>query len=378
MDRRSTGAGVSVAADSRARRPRLRELFGPGLITGASDDDPSGIATYSQAGAQFGYGLLWTLIVTYPLMVAIQEISARLGHVTGRGIAGNLQRHYSPALARGLVGLLALANVVNLGADVGAMGAALRLLWGGPVLLYVAAFALVSVLVEIFTSYARYAALLKWLCLSLLSYVVCVFVVDVSWHDVVHSLLPPRLTAQSQYLMAIVAVFGTTISPYLFFWQAQQEVEERAAGRASRGESSEFTRIRLDTVIGMAVSNLIAVCILVTAGATLHRHGLTTIESAAQAAEALRAVAGRFAFAVFSLGIIGTGLLTLPVLAASAAYAVGELFSWPVGLNHRPGRAKAFYGAVAVATLLGGALNFSPVNPIRALYWSAVLNGVVA
>ena len=372
---------MSVSADSAARRrPRLRQLLGPGLITGASDDDPSGIATYSQAGAQFGYGLLWTLVLTYPLMVAIQEISARLGHVTGQGIAGNLRRHYPQVLARALVALLALANIVNLGADIGAMGAAVRLLVGGPALLYIALFALLSVLLEVFTTYARYAAFLKWLCLSLLSYVICVFVVQVSWLDVGRAIVRPQLSAQRDYLMAVVAVFGTTISPYLFFWQAQQEVEEREAhrDRAPQGSRAEFTRIRLDTVIGMALSNIIALCIVITAGATLHRHGVATIESAAQAAEALRAVAGRFAFAVFALGIIGTGMLTVPVLAGSAAYAVGELLSWPVGLNRRPGGAKAFYAAVAAATLLGGALNFSPINPIRALYWSAVLNGIVA
>jgi NRAMP (natural resistance-associated macrophage protein)-like metal ion transporter len=372
---------MSVNADKggeSARPKRLRQVLGPGLIAGASDDDPSGIATYSQAGAQFGYGLLWTLIVTYPLMVAIQEISARLGHVSGRGIAGNLRRHYPPALARSLVALLALANIVNLGADIGAMGAAVRLLCGGPALLYVVLFALVSVLLEVFTTYARYSAILKWLCLSLLSYVLCVFVVDVSWRDVALALVRPQLSAQAEYLTAVVAVFGTTISPYLFFWQAQQEVEEREAHGKSAATATEFRRIRLDTLIGMGLSNIIALCIIITAGATLHLHGLTTIESAAQAAEALRAVAGRFAFAIFALGIVGTGLLTVPVLAASAAYAVGELLSWPVGLNRRPARAPAFYTAVALATLLGCALNFSPINPIRALYWSAVLNGIVA
>jgi NRAMP (natural resistance-associated macrophage protein)-like metal ion transporter len=372
---------MSVIADgegARSRPARLRRILGPGLIAGASDDDPSGIATYSQAGAQFGYGLLWTLIVTYPLMVAIQEISARLGHVSGHGIAANLQRHYPRGLARTLVALLALANIVNLGADIGAMGAAVQLLLGGPALLYVALFALVSVLLEVFTTYARYAAILKWLCLSLLSYVLCVFVVNVSWQEVGLTLVRPQLSAQRDYLMAVVAVFGTTISPYLFFWQAQQEVEERETHHTRAGAPAEFKRIRLDTLIGMALSNIIALCIIITAGATLHRHGLTTIESAAQAAEALRAVAGRFAFAIFALGIVGTGLLTVPVLAGSAAYAVGELLSWPVGLNRRPARARSFYTAVALATLLGCALNFSPINPIRALYWSAVLNGVVA
>jgi NRAMP (natural resistance-associated macrophage protein)-like metal ion transporter len=353
------------------------------LIAGASDDDPSGIATYSQVGAQFGYGLLYTLLFTYPLMVAIQEISARIGHVTGRGIAGNLRRHYPPWVARAVVASLAVANIINLGADLGAMGAALKLLAGGPALLYVALFGAASALVEIFTRYARYAALLKWLCLSLLSYVVCVFVVHVSWAQVGRALLRPPFEATPAYITAVVAVLGTTISPYLFFWQAQQEVEDAAQrperATPTRAETrSQLSRIRLDTLIGMGLSNLIAACIVIAAAATLHPKGILTIESAAQAAEALRGVAGQFTFAVFALGIIGTGLLTVPVLAASAAYALGELLSWRVGLIYRARRAKAFYTAVFVATVIGGALNFTAVNPMRALYWSAVLNGVVA
>jgi len=366
-------------------RRKLSNVLGPGLITGASDDDPSGIATYSQVGAQFGYGLAWTLLVSYPLMVAIQEISARIGRVTGRGIAGNLHRHYPGWLARCLIGLLSVANIINLGADLGAMGAALRLLLEGPALLYVCLFGLISVLLEIFADYRRYVSILKWLCLSLLSYVVCAFVVHVSWTDVARALVWPPLSRQPAYLMAIVAVLGTTISPYLFFWHAQQEVEtiqQEAAARPLRqsvGQAArEFARIRVDTVIGMGVSNLIALFIVVTTASTLHAHGVTTIQTAAEAAEALRAVAGHFTFAVFALGIIGTGLLTVPVLAASAAYSVGELMSWRVGLGHQPGRARAFYAAIALATLLGGALNFTPINPMRALYWSAVLNGVVA
>jgi NRAMP (natural resistance-associated macrophage protein)-like metal ion transporter len=364
---------------------RLGRILGPGLITGAADDDPSGVATYSQVGAQFGYGLAWTLVLSYPLMVAIQQISARIGRVTGRGIAGNLHRHYPGWLARGLIALLSIANIINLGADLGAMGAALRLLVRGPELLYVVLFGLVSVLVVVFSDYHRYVAILRWLCLALLSYVVCAFVVPVSWSQVAAALVWPPLSVHHDYIMAVVAVLGTTISPYLFFWQAQQEVEGSEQNAAARpllksiGDApGEFERIRIDTGIGMAVSNLIALCIVVTTAATLHAHGMTNITSAAQAAEALRAVAGPLTFAVFALGIIGTGLLTLPVLAASAAYSVGELLSWRVGLGNKPGRARPFYAAIAVATVLGGALNFIGLNPMRALYWSAVLNGIVA
>jgi Mn2+/Fe2+ NRAMP family transporter len=363
-------------------RRSVRRILGPGLVTGASDDDPSGIGTYSQAGAQFGYGLLWTLLFSYPLMVAIQEISARIGRITGAGIAANLCRQQPMWLARALVGSLAIANVVNLGADLGAMGAALKLLLPGPLLLYVCMFAVASTVLEVFVGYERYAAMLRWLCLSLLSYVACALVGDISWSQVARALTWPRISAEPGYAMAVVAILGTTISPYLFFWQAQEEVETNQ-GRTPRLRDgpvarSEFRRIHLDTVIGMGLSNVIAVCIVITTASALHAHGQTTIETAAQAAAALRQVAGRFTFVVFALGIVGTGVLAVPVLAGSAAYAVGESLSWRVGLSHPPHRARAFYGAIAVATALGCALNFTPINPIRALYWSAVLNGVVA
>ena len=360
----------------RLTKPR-RGLLGPGLIAGASDDDPSGIATYSQAGAQFGFALLWTLVFSLPLMVAIQEISARMGFVTRRGVAGNLRCHAPAPLAYGIVALLALANIINLGADLGAIGAAVQLLCGGYVLLYVLVAGVASAFMEVFMRYARYAAVLKWLCLSLLSYVACVCVVSVPWRVALRAAVLPHPQPTVTYAMAIVAVLGTTISPYLFFWQSQQEVEERQL-HPVRPRSEEFTRIRYDTVVGMGLSNLIAVCIVITAAVNLHAHGILDIDTAAKAAEALRAVAGRFAFVVFALGIVGTGLLTVPVLAGSAAYALGELRSWRVGLRHLPGQARPFYVAVAAATLLGVALNFTAVNPIRALYWSAVLNGIVA
>jgi NRAMP (natural resistance-associated macrophage protein)-like metal ion transporter len=374
-----------AAVAKQPERPKLLEVLGPGLITGASDDDPSGIATYSQVGAQFGYGLAWTLLFSYPLMCAIQEISARIGRVTGLGIAGNLRKHYPAWLLNGVVGLLVVANTINLGADLGAMGAALKLLIGGPQLVYVAAFAVISALLEIFVRYSRYVSVLKWLTLSLFAYVATVFVVQVPWSKVGYALIAPPLSFKTDYAVAIVAVLGTTISPYLFFWQAGTEVEdeeERPEARplleAPDQAPAEIRRIRIDTYLGMALSNLIALFIIITTAATLNAHGVTDIQTSSQAAEALRPIAGEFAFAVFAAGIIGTGLLALPVLAGSAAYALGEARGWPVGLARRPRRAKAFYGAIAVATAIGGIMNFTPIDPIKALFWSAVVNGVAA
>ena len=366
-------------------RPKLLKVLGPGLITGASDDDPSGIATYSQVGAQFGYRLSWVMLFSWPLMCAIQEISARIGRVTGRGIAGNLRRHYPRSIGYPIVLLVVVANVINLGADLGAMGAGLKLLIGGPALLYVAAFGLVTVLLEVFSRYSRYVSVLKWLTLSLFAYVAVALVVHIPWETVAANLFVPHITRSGAYLTAVVAILGTTISPYLFFWQAEEEVEEirerphaKPLSRAPEQARAEFGRIRIDTYIGMGLSNLVALFIILTAAATLNANGITDIQTSAQAAEALRPVAGRFAFFVFALGIIGTGMLALPVLAGSSAYALGETFGWHVGLARKPARAKAFYGCIAVATLLGVLLNFSPIDPIKALFWSAVINGVVA
>jgi NRAMP (natural resistance-associated macrophage protein)-like metal ion transporter len=366
-------------------RPKLLEVMGPGLITGASDDDPSGIATYSQVGAQFGYGLAWTLVFTYPLMAAIQEISARIGRVTGRGIAGNLRAYYPLPLLRGIVGLLLLANIINIGADLGAMGAALKLLIGWPAFLYVVAFAALSIGLEVFVRYSRYVSVLKYLTLSLLAYVATVFVVGTPWLEVAKSIVLPPLSFDKSYILAVVAVLGTTISPYLFFWQAEEEVEEEQEKPeksplkdAPLQAPAEFQRIRIDTYVGMALSNLVALFIVITTAATLHAHGQTDIQTSAQAAEALRPIAGPFAFALFALGIIGTGLLALPVLAGSAAYALGEAMRWPVGLAKIAGRARGFYGTITVATVIGAALNFTAIDPIKALFWSAVINGIVA
>jgi NRAMP (natural resistance-associated macrophage protein)-like metal ion transporter len=366
-------------------RPKLLQVLGPGLITGASDDDPSGIATYAQVGAQFGYSLGWVMLFSWPLMCAIQEISARIGRVTGRGIAGNLKRHYPIGVVYSVVSLLVIANIINIGADLGAMGAALKLLVGGPALVYVSLFGLTTVLLEIFSRYSRYVSVLKWLTLSLFAYVGVAFVVRLPWATVGYNLIVPHIAFDAPYITAIVAILGTTISPYLFFWQAEEEVEEvkerlqaKPLERAPEQATAEFARIRIDTYVGMALSNAVALFIIMTTAATLNAHGVTDIQTSSQAAEALRPIAGPFAFFVFALGIIGTGLLALPVLAGSSAYAIGETFGWHVGLARKAGRAKAFYATIAIATLIGVGLNFSSVDPIKALFWSAVINGVVA
>jgi NRAMP (natural resistance-associated macrophage protein)-like metal ion transporter len=383
--RRLVSMGRGAAAIEPSNRPRFRDVLGPGLITGASDDDPSGIATYSQAGAQFGYTLGWTLLLTYPLMCAIQMISARVGRVTGHGLAENMRRHYPVPVLYTLVGLLLIANTINIGADLGAMAAALRLLLPGPAVLYITAFAIVTVVLEVFTRYSSYASVLRWLTLSLFAYVATVFVVGVPWLTVARYLVLPHLEFSGAYLTVVVAVFGTTISPYLFFWQAAEEVEDEQEDSeakplvdAPEQAPRELARIELDTVVGMGLSNIIALFIVLTTAATLNAHGIKDIQTSSQAAEALRPIAGEFAFVVFALGIVGTGMLAVPVLAGSAAYALGEAMRWNVGLSQKPRSARAFYGAIAVATLVGATLNFTPLDPIKALFWSAVINGVAA
>ena len=373
------------AAIKQPERPKLLQIMGPGLITGASDDDPSGIATYSQAGAQFGYDLGWTLLFSFPLMCAIQEISARIGRVTGRGIAGNLKLHYPLWILYVLMFLLVVANTLNLGADLGAMAAALKLLIGGNALFYVAGFGILSLFLQVFVRFARYVSLLKWLTLSLFAYVAVALVVHVPWGTVGYRLVVPHLSFRADYLTVVVAVLGTTISPYLFFWQAEQEVEEvkekngaKPLSRDPKAAPVEFERIRIDTYLGMFFSNLVALFIMITAAATLNAHGLTNIQTSAQAAEALRPIAGPYVFLVFALGIIGTGLLAVPVLAGSAAYALGEAFGWHVGLSRMLSRAKGFYAIIGLAMAVGAGLNFSTIDPVKALFWSAVINGVVA
>ncbi|CAN7708175.1 divalent metal cation transporter [Phyllobacterium sp. LjRoot231] len=375
-----------VSSAEPLQRPRTSFLrtLGPGLITGAADDDPSGIATYSQVGAQFGYSLAWTIPFSYPLLAVTQGISAGIGAVTGQGIAQNLRRHYSPWVLRFAVLLLLTANVINLGADLGAMGAALELLIGGAHHLYAVLFALICVFLEIFISYQRYVKVLKWLTLSLLAYVAVVLSVHVPWGEALYGVLVPQIAFDSDHAMALIAVLGTTISPYLFFWQAGEEVEEQhrqhrlRLGANSHAAGPELARIRGDTLFGMGFSHLVALVIIIATAATLNANGITQIETSSQAAEALRPIAGDFAFAVFAIGIIGTGMLAVPVLAGSAAYAVAEMFRWPEGLDRRPREAKAFYATIAVATLGGVTLTFVGLDPIRALYWSAVVNGILA
>jgi NRAMP (natural resistance-associated macrophage protein)-like metal ion transporter len=366
-------------------RPKLLEILGPGLITGASDDDPSGIATYSQAGAQFGYSFGWMMLFSWPLMCAIQEISARIGRVTGFGIAGNLKRHYPRPVLMVLVTMLLAANTINLGADLGAMAASLKLVVGGPQLLYVAAFGILTILLEVFVRYSRYVSVLKWLTLSLFAYVGVALVVHIPWGTVAYRLVLPQIHLSPDYLTMMVAILGTTISPYLFFWQAEEEVEEvkerdgaKPLERAPRQATHEFQRIRWDTYAGMAFSNLAALFIILTCAATLNAKGVTDIQTSAQAAQALKPIAGAAVFIVFALGIVGTGMLAVPVLAGSAAYAVGEAFGWHVGLARKFERAKAFYATIAGAIVIGGLLNFTPIDPIKALFWTAVINGVVA
>jgi NRAMP (natural resistance-associated macrophage protein)-like metal ion transporter len=367
-------------------KPRLWEVLGPGLITGASDDDPSGIATYSQAGAQYGYGLGWTLLLTYPLMVVIQAISARIGRTTGRGIAGNLRQHYPNWLLQTIVLLLFVANTLNLGADLGAVGEAARLLLPElPSSVYIVFFGIICTAGQILFKHSRYVAVLKWLSLSLFSYFAALCAIHVDWARFLKGLMWPQIALDRELWLMVVAILGTTISPYLFFWQAAQEVEDtkavprrRPLRRAPKQGQNALARIQLDTLVGMGFSNLVALAIMVTAAATLHQAGMHEIESAAQAAQALRPIAGDFAFAVFALGIIGTGLLSIPVLAGSAAYAIGEARRWPVGLARKPFQAKAFYSAIVLATLLGAAANLLSLNAVKALIWSAVLNGIVA
>jgi len=362
----------------------MRKL-GPGLITGVSDDDPSGIATYSQAGAQFGYSMLWTVLFSYPLMTAMQEISARIGRVTGRGIAANMRKYSPPLLLYWVVALLFVASVFNLGADLGAMGAATQLLIRGSTAPYVVFFGIISLLLQIYIPYKSYTKYLKWLTLAVLSYVLTGFVVHVPWPEALRTTVFPSFSLDAKYCATLTAVLGTTISPYLFFWQASQEVEEVRVNQAEQAlkqsphqATEQFERIRADTWFGMAVSNIVAFFIMLTTAATLHRSGVLDVQTSAQAAKALEPIAGRFAFLLFAAGIVGTGLLAVPVLAGAAAYSVAETFRWRGSLQTKPHRAKRFYGVLTAATLIGLSLNLVKIDPIRALFWSAIINGVVA
>ncbi|MGB3380417.1 MAG: divalent metal cation transporter [Rhodanobacter sp.] len=356
-----------------------------GLVTGAADDDPSGIATYSQVGAAFGYGMLWCILVTMPLMIAIQAVSAGIGRVTGHGLMDGMRKYYPHPLVYALTASLVIANVINLAADIGAMGAALKLLIGGPALIYAAGFALLSLVLQVFIPFTRYAPILKLLTLSLFAYVATVLVIDVPWLAVLKSLVLPPITWNASYAVGLVALLGTTISPYLFCWQAAQEVEEMESSkrrkplrRAPKQAPSALRRIGIDTTVGMIFSNLISFFIILVAAVVLHAHGKVDIQTSAEAAAALRPLAGDMAFALFAAGIIGTGLLAVPVLAGATAYAAAGAFGQRSGLEYKPQNARFFYGVLIVASLAGIALNLTPLDPIRALYWSAVINGVTA
>ena len=369
----------------RLRHAAVFQQLGPGLITGAADDDPSGIATYSQAGAQFGYGMLWTMVLTYPLMSAIQLVSASIGRVTGRGLAYNMCEVLPRPVVNILIALLFVANTINIGADLAAMGEAATLVTHQKALWYTLGFVALSLGLQLFIPYHRYVRVLKWLTLALLAYVAVVFSLKLDWEEVGQAIVAPKISLEKDSLVMVVAILGTTISPYLFFWQSAQEVEEvdrvpdaRPLREAPEQARPEMRRIKLDTFVGMAVSNLIALAIMISTAATLHASGKTDIATAADAAKALEPVAGPFAFALFSLGIIGTGLLAVPVLAGSAAYAVGESRGWKIGLENKPWEAVGFYTIITLATLLGLGIVASPIDPMRALFWSAVINGVVA
>jgi NRAMP (natural resistance-associated macrophage protein)-like metal ion transporter len=366
------------------RHDAIKNL-GPGLITGAADDDPSGIATYSQAGAQFGFNMLWTMVFTYPLMVGIQLVSARIGHLTGKGLAANIRAVFPRPVLVAIIALLVVANTINIAADIAAMGEALRLVTGGSAHQHAVVFGFVSLVLQIFIPYERYVRFLKWLTLALLAYVGVVFTVAIPWREVAIATILPKLTFNSEVITMIVAIFGTTISPYLFFWQATQEAQDasnakrNASAPPSGAESrAHLRRIKWDTYVGMGFSNLVAYFIILGTAATLHTAGIHEIQTASQAAEALRPLAGELTFVLFSAGIIGTGMLAVPVLAASAAYAVAEAFDWKTGLDRQLFEAKEFYALVTFATMGGVMLNFSGVDPIKALLWSAVINGLIA
>jgi Mn2+/Fe2+ NRAMP family transporter len=368
----------------RHRIPAFLRHVGPGVVTGAADDDPSGIATYTQAGAQFGTGILWTVFLTLPFMVAIQLVSARIGRQSGQGIAANLRLHTPRAFLFFIVSLLMVANTINIAADISAMGEALQLVVGGGDHFHAVLFGVITVLLQIFVPYRRLAPVLKWLTLSLFVYVAAAFTVAIPWAQVGHDLVVPHIEASSAFWLTIVAVLGTTISPYLFFWQASQEVEEMRlhgirAGHEHEGDVRRaLRRVRLDTIVGMLFSNGVAFFVMLMGAVVLHSAGITDVKTAAQAAQALRPLAGDLAFALFACGIIATGLLAVPVLASSAAYAVAEAFGWPEGLERHWSEAKRFYAIIATATIVGTGLDFTSIDPMKALYWSAIVNGVVA
>jgi len=368
------------------RTKRFFKSLGPGFITGASDDDPSGIATYSQTGAQFGYSQAWTSLFSFPFMAAIQEMCGRIGLVTGKGLAGVIKKHYSKKILYSAVLILLVANIINIGADLGAMASSGQLVFGINFIWWLLGITAITIALEIFVPYRTYAKILKYLAFLLLSYIVVAFVVKQDWSSIVISTLIPRFSFSKQYLMNIVAILGTTISPYLFFWQANEEVEEEVEKRQLRSmgagipkfKKRDVKNLRTDTITGMFFSNLIMFFIIVTTASTLGVHGIINIQTADQAAQALKPIAGNFAYLLFALGIIGTGLLAIPVLAGSVSYAVSEVFKMKEGLYKKFRQAHGFYGVIALATIVGLIVNFIGVPPFRMLYYTAILNGIAA
>jgi NRAMP (natural resistance-associated macrophage protein)-like metal ion transporter len=365
---------------------KLLKVIGPGFITGAADDDPSGIGTYSQTGAQFGYSQSWLALFSFPFMTVIQEMCGRIGMVTGKGLSGVISRHYTKSLLYVAVFILVIANTVNIGADLGAMASSAQLFLHIPFAILLLSMTGLTLILEIFISYQKYAKYLKYLTLSLFAYVVTVFIVKQDWSAIAKSTFIPSVSLNKEYIMNVVAIFGTTISPYLFFWQADEEVEEaiaknkmKASGEAKPAiKKGEIKSMRIDTILGMFFSNLVMFFIILTTASTLHAHNITNIETADQAALALRPLAGDFAFILFALGIVGTGFLALPVLAGSASYAVSEAFKWKSGLSLKFRDAKAFYAIIIVSTIIGLLVNFTSIKPFQMLYYTAMLNGICA
>jgi NRAMP (natural resistance-associated macrophage protein)-like metal ion transporter len=364
---------------------RFLHIIGPGFITGAADDDPSGIATYAQTGAMFGYQQLWMALFSFPFMTVIQEMCGRIGVVTGKGLAQVIKEHYSKKILYVAVFILFLANAVNVGADLGVMASSGQLLIGIPFWWLLGGMTVISLLLELFIPYRTYANLLKYLTLSLLAYIVAAFVVHQDWTQIALATLIPSFSFDQSYLMNIVALLGTTISPYLFFWQTDEEVEELHEShiKANKNGLMPVTKrsifdMRLDTTFGMLFSNVITFFIIITTASTLHTHGIFSIETADQAALALRPIAGEFAFVLFAAGIIGTGMLAVPVLAGSAAYAISETLGWKAGLNKKFHQAPLFYGLITFTTLVGVLVNLLPIKPFQLLYYTAVLNGISA
>ncbi len=369
-----------------SRLKKLLRFIGPGFITGAADDDPSGIATYTQTGAQFGFSQLWTAFFLIPFMTVVQEMCGRIGIVTGRGLAGIMRKHYARPLLFSAVGLLLITNILNIGADLGAMASAGQLLLGIPFAIWLIAITAVTILLEIFVSYPTYAKFLKFLTLSLFAYIIAAFVIHQDWRNIVLSTLIPSISLNKAYLLNIVAILGTTISPYLFFWQADEEVEEEVASHKLKAlgigkpqfSQKDIRKMDTDTIIGMIFSNIVMLFIIITAASTLHLNGTYHIETATQAAEVLRPLTGSLTYLLFTLGIIGTGLLAVPILAGSASYAVAEALKWNVGLSKRFNQAHGFYAVIALSTGIGLLVNLTSIKPFAMLYYTAIINGIAA